>query len=558
MTSTPTRFTLRQLPLATRLVLTLFLFAVGLGYTSAMVQLHLKHSNKEGNPLPTVADVIERFSGLKKPDANTEPPKSKIHQLLLGPKDDADVGKENMTPAFFAKSKGYEADCKARGKLAVDAEREGELAVALAWLTTEPGLRKSAYEQDRFPLTNDLKGKSITAAYLDSDKAAVKIKTLVDGRCQNCHKEQTPDLGSYAALDPLITAPSQEVLPGGWVRSSKQMTIESLTQSTHAHLLSFAVLFTLTGVIFSLTGYPGIIRGVVAPIVLLAQVTDVCCWWLARVPDYGPLFAQAIIGTGSIVGLGLSIQIILGVFAMYGTKGKAVILGLLLAGSAMYGYVATKLIFPALQEEKDALTRQKLDAAAAKTDVKTTTPKAEPPKVEPPKTNGADPVPVPPARTVSALERIIMGPIEGATWNGKGSMAPAFFHKDGADYKKLIKDRKKDEVDAEREGERLAVQAWILLPEPARKEAFAKDKLTLPTPRVGKPITPDYVAEDKSVKVKSILTDRCTRCHAKGAEQEDYPLEAYEEFLKYIEGKTAPAPSAKPAEPEGKPIPKID
>ena len=68
------RFTLRQLPLPAKVVVTVFLFAVGLGYVSAMVQLHDKHSSKEGEPLPTPADVVEVFAGLKKPDPNAPPP----------------------------------------------------------------------------------------------------------------------------------------------------------------------------------------------------------------------------------------------------------------------------------------------------------------------------------------------------------------------------------------------------------------------------------------------------------------------------------------------------
>ena len=48
------RFTLRQLPLPAKLVLSTFLLAVGVGYTSAMVQLHMQHGDRDGKPLPTV------------------------------------------------------------------------------------------------------------------------------------------------------------------------------------------------------------------------------------------------------------------------------------------------------------------------------------------------------------------------------------------------------------------------------------------------------------------------------------------------------------------------
>ena len=45
MPTAPERLTLRALPLAARLVLAVFLIAVGLGYGSALVQLHFQHAS---------------------------------------------------------------------------------------------------------------------------------------------------------------------------------------------------------------------------------------------------------------------------------------------------------------------------------------------------------------------------------------------------------------------------------------------------------------------------------------------------------------------------------
>lgn len=346
------RITLRDLPFAARLVLTCFLCAVGLGYFSALVQLHLQHGSRDGNPLPTTADVIERFSGVKKHDPNAPPAPSKIESMISGPADSG-WGKSNMTPAFFEKSgEKYKQACDERGKAVVDAERHGERLAIISWIHSEPLARKKAYESDEFPHDT----KVITEEYFDSVKKAVPIKLLIDKRCVKCHHdgEQLPDLDEYAKLEPLITPPSQEVLPGGWVRSSKQMSIEGLTQSTHAHLLSFAVLFTLTGLTFAFSSYPGWLRVLLGPIVLIAQVLDVSCWWLARIPDSGPYFAQAILGTGAIVGMGLGLQIILGIFDMYGRKGKMVVFVLLLAAAGGFGYLYNRVIGPSLQQERQA------------------------------------------------------------------------------------------------------------------------------------------------------------------------------------------------------------
>jgi hypothetical protein len=346
------RITLRELPFAARLVLTCFLCAVGLGYFSALVQLHLQHGSRDGNPLPTTADVIERFSGMKKHDPNAPPPVSKIESMISGPADSG-WGKTNMTPAFFEKSGDkYNRECTERGKATVDAERHGERLALIAWIRTEPAARKKAYESDDFPHDT----KSITEEFFDPDKKSVTVKSLIDKRCAKCHHdgEQLPDLDDYAKLEPLVTPPTQEILPGGWVRSSKQMSIEGLTQSTHAHMLSFAMLFTLTGLTFAFSSYPGWLRALLGPIVLVAQVLDVSCWWLARIPESGPYFAQAILGTGAIVGVGLVMQIILSVFDMYARKGKVVILILMLATAGGFGYLYNRVIGPSLQQERQA------------------------------------------------------------------------------------------------------------------------------------------------------------------------------------------------------------
>jgi hypothetical protein len=346
------RITLRDLPFAARLVLTCFLCAVGLGYFSALVQLHLQHGSRDGNALPTAADVIERFSGVKKHDPNAPPPASKIESMISGPADSG-WGKSNMTPAFFEKSGDkYVRECTERGKAVVDAERHGERLALIAWIRSEPALRKKAYDSDDF--RHD--AQSISEEFFDKDKKSVAVKSIVDKRCVKCHHdgEQLPDLDDYAKLEPLVTPPSQEILPGGWVRSPKQISIEGLTQSTHAHLLSFAVLFTLTGLTFAFSSYPGWLRVLLGPIVLVTQVLDVSCWWLARIPETGPYFAQAILATGAIVGVGLGLQIILGIFDLYGRKGKAVVLVLLLAFAAGFAYLYNRSIAPALQQERQS------------------------------------------------------------------------------------------------------------------------------------------------------------------------------------------------------------
>ena len=512
------RIALRQLPLAARLVLSVFLIAVGLGYFSAMIQLHMKHSKREGEPLPTPADVVEVFAGLKLYDPNEKPPCSQFESLLSGKTTDAEVSKNNMAPAFFAKSKGWNGEAnRGRDLEARNKEHQGELDAMLAWVRSDAEPKEAAYKNDRFPKPVEI--EAITPEFLRPD-GGVKVKSLIEARCQNCHANQAPSLANYDELKSRITPPSQEIIDGKWVRTAKQPDIERLTQSTHAHLLTFAVLFAMTGLTFAFTSYWRTVRCVLAPAVLVAQVADISCWWLALVPHYGVYFAYSIMATGAVVGMGLSLQIVLSLLNMYGVRGKFAVLLLLFGGAAGLGFIGLKVIQPALDDERRKADERKNPVPTVLEVVQ-------------------GPVPA----DVGHLEKLIMGPVKAdAThrFDGNGTMAPAFFEKDGAGYKDQIKTE--PGLFQKREGERQALRAWIRSEPAARAKAFDSDSFPLPKELVEQPITATYLTDAKAVKVKSIISDRCARCHATGGEQEDYPLETYDQVSKYFAPKKITPP----------------
>lgn len=551
-TDIPARVTLRQLPLSARWVLSVFLIAVGLGYVSAMVQLHMQHSSKEGEVLPTIADVVEVFAGLKKIDPNAPavgPPESKLERLVTGPVEGAAWnGSGSMAAAFFHKD-GANYRKESPTHPGMKAEREGEQSAVREWIRlTDSASRSDAYRTDRMPIPDSLRGHPLTTEYQTDDKSAVKIRTLITDRCARCHakgaEQEKYPLETYEQLLGYMAIPKDRPAPpAGYTWSDRQVGIEKLTQSTHAHLLSFAMLFTLTGLTFAFTSYPGIVRGIVSPVVLVAQVADVTCWWLARMPDYGHYFAEAIVFTGGIVGVGLMLQIVFGLLNMYGLKGKVVVVLLFLLGGAVASYIGTAVVKPELDAERAATAQRKPPADAPKVDPPIEKPKDnapnEAPKANKPAESPKTPGSPPPQPRVALLEKLIMGPrttSETVKFDGKGTMAPAFFEKDSG-FRKEIKARPAAEVEAEREGERAALVAWIRLAPAARKQAFDADALPLPSGLKGKPVTPDYLTDDKaSIKVQLLLTDRCAKCHCEGGEQEKYPLETYDQIAKYLDG----------------------
>ena len=272
----PFHVTLRELPLPVRLVLSLFLLAVGLGYFSALVQLHFQNASR-GEPLPTPNDVVEIFSGVQNwPVQMPAPPKpvSKMEKLIMAPEDLPHNGSGTMGFAFFGK----------RLPPVKRPEREGERLAVQAWINAPDAERKEAYDGDAFPLPASLADHPITKDYMADGK--VRVKSLIQARCDKCHGEEGLQgkikLSDYSDFADVLTVP----VVG---HTSRQMSLEHLTQTTHLHLLSFCVLWTLTGLIFAFSSYPRWLRCVLGPIVLLAQVADVSCWWLARLGGRRPL-----------------------------------------------------------------------------------------------------------------------------------------------------------------------------------------------------------------------------------------------------------------------------
>lgn len=544
----PPRFTLRHLPLPAKLVLSTFLLAVGIGYTSAMVQLHMHHSDRDGTTLPTKQNVIAVFAGKvwKTKDAAADPTPCKLELVVMGDKNGGFTS-NNMAPAFFkhdgANYNKQASDAARKPKL--DAERDGERRALVEWAKAAPVTRKKAYDDNRFTLPKGLEQLVVTPNYVDKavpgPGPTVLIQTLINNRCVRCHKadgemSEIP-LGTYEAL--LAYLPVVEDIPdgGGYVDSGRLMSLEKLTQSTHAHLLSFAVLFTFTGLIFAFTGLPGIIRGTVGPIVLVAQVADISCWWLARLPDpYGPVFAQAIIFTGGVVGVGLAAHIVGGLFGMYGSKGKAVLV-LLFAVAAGGGAATWKsVIEPHLAGEKQKAQQKIDDEKKRREDEKAKREKAE--AVKP----GPEVKPAVPGGP-SEFERLLGGSWKGAPWAKEkkegnrladGAMVRAFFDQE-SEFKRTLKDDGPAEAEKlvpQREGERDGFLAWVKAAPDVRQKAFAEDKFVLPEALVGK-ATPEFTeADGKALKVKSLIDSRCLGCHADGSK--NGVLESYEQLSRYF------------------------
>lgn len=388
MSTTSDRLTLRDLPIPAKLVVTSFLISVGLGYLWAMAQIHFKHASP-GEPMPTLADIVGRFSGVPWPleprpeplnkDAKEEDKpiafaragvkvktiidtrcarchkkggdkgdtpmttygelaakllnplpahkKGRMFTALNGKREEWD-GK-NMVAAFFDESPTW-VKLTDEQKKVEEPKREAERQALIAWI--EAGSTKETYDADVFPLPAGFDPTHLHRNLLtESDPLAL-------GMGRNAPRPKPP--GEKTPQERWDDA------------KDKQINVEHLTQSTHAHLLSFSMLWALTGIVFAFSNNSYFLRCLLSPIVLIAQVLDISCWWLSRLDGIGPYFALAILGTGGIVGMGVGAHITLSLWSMYGKKGRCVLLLLALVGVGLFGLTYAKVIKPQLADEQ--------------------------------------------------------------------------------------------------------------------------------------------------------------------------------------------------------------
>jgi hypothetical protein len=120
---------------------------------------------------------------------------------------------------------------------------------------------------------------------------------------------------------------------------------------------------------------------------------------------------------------------------------------------------------------------------------------------------------------------------EGGPFNATGSMRPAFTTR-SKDWDSRTRDLAPDalrQLHAEREGERLALLAWVN--NGADRGAYDRDDFQLSAELAGQPITANMLAGPLRVKVRTLLTERCADCHSATGRDEHArlrPLDSYE------------------------------
>jgi hypothetical protein len=347
----PNHLVLRDLSLASRLVVAAFLLSVGIGYISALVQLHVQHATP-GKLVPGTEEAASIYYG--------RTGMSQLERLLVVDEAKPFNGSGTMRQAFTRKSAGWTGAINRRAKEKhlssrqaeeeVRTEREGERLAVLEWI--HAGASRAAFEQDNFVLPASLAKHSITHEFVErgaDHTKRVKIAAIVETRCARCHSESRSGSAAQFPLDTWEQVHDYcEVSTTG-----SGMSLKKLSLSSHVHLLGLGMLYGLTGLIVTLTSYPAWARGLLGLLPLTAQVVDIAFWWLGRID---PMYAKGVVFAGSAAALGLFLQIALTLFDLFGRTGRIILVVLILVG-CLGGYVAKEgVIDPYLVREAMSAT----------------------------------------------------------------------------------------------------------------------------------------------------------------------------------------------------------
>jgi len=367
---------LKALPLPAKIVLTTFLLSVGVGFSSALVNLHFQSADA-GQVLPGPNETVAEFHGSGHP--------SQMIKLLTAHEGKAFNGSGSMKSAFTKRRAGGMAKAlkdkkaelleKAEQSFANDpkgfaaekakinsdgyAEKlvledlDGERLALLAWI--QNGYKKEFYdnsEQQGFPLNGELLKLAITPKFVNKSEDGklifANIHGIIETRCVRCHDEGVGGIASSFPLNSYETfaAYCEE-------EKSDAKSLDKLALSSHVHLLGFATLYGLTGLCLAFSGYPIWLRGLIAPGALIFQVIEISCWWLARLEaPAGSFFASAIPPLGGIVAMCLLAQIVLSIWDMYESNGRKMIVTIFVLAFIIISIIGIKVVIPFLKEEK--------------------------------------------------------------------------------------------------------------------------------------------------------------------------------------------------------------
>lgn len=340
------------LPLSARLVIATYLISVGIGYFSALVQLHFQQA-PAGELLPGPDDVKAVYSGARA--------MGQFERLIRADEHKPFNGSGTMRSAFTTKSSGWKRKVRelaeehktteAKAEALLRQERDFEINALLAWI--KAGAKEDDYASLALPdgfLKSLPPNAELPSDFFEKkdDQWHAKIGAIIDTRCARCHAPGKGGSAGHIHLDTYRNV-MDFIPPTGDTDLAGGMSLQKLAQSTHVHLLGFSMLYGLTGLAFAFTSYPLPVRCILGPLALVAQVAEISCWWLSRAD---PVFTLGIMGLGAVVAMSLGLQIVLTLYDLFSNRGRVVLALLLVVLMGVALVVKVQVIGPHLNAGK--------------------------------------------------------------------------------------------------------------------------------------------------------------------------------------------------------------
>lgn len=269
----PVRLTGLSLP--AKVMVTVFLALVAMGYLVAALNIYEHHHDADVEAALTPDDIRCVYHGMHKlvtAETKTALPSSMLKAVLPG------------------------------GKMRKQLEKGGEPAIRalVSWL--EGGAAEAYFARADSPQPGDPSPQDVIA------RQCVRCHNAQSGDATDIPYAPAPDAAPQFAM---VTKKAAAVLGPATQQSQTvyiaPMSFAQLVQVTHAHILSIPVFALIVGGLFLLTGLPAKAKLILGPLPLIAVLCDIASWWLAR--PFEP-FIHVIAASGAVFGASFGVQIL--------------------------------------------------------------------------------------------------------------------------------------------------------------------------------------------------------------------------------------------------------
>jgi len=253
---------LAGLSLPAKVLVTLFLALVGLGYLAATANIYFQHEGADGERGLGSDDLRQTFHGIEK-------------QVVAG------------SPMLDQVRPGGDM------REYLDPGGEPEIRGLTSWL--EDGAKEEDFAKPGLTQAGDPSAKAVIAT-----------------RCVECHHSDGGDMedvpfAATADSEPEFALVAEVATPDYERQRSGPQSTKKLVHVTHAHILAIPVFTLIVGVLFLMTGLPTGVKLILGPLPMLAIIADIGSWWLARFIEP---FIYVIAASGAVFGAAYGLQIL--------------------------------------------------------------------------------------------------------------------------------------------------------------------------------------------------------------------------------------------------------